>query len=60
MAPGIMIHPLPISFEWTEAFLQEVSAFTGDGKFHDDQVDARSGVFEMVCIINEFKFYRMA
>ena len=28
---------------WNEAFLDEVEAFTGDGKLHDDQVDALSG-----------------
>ncbi len=43
--------------KWNESFLQEISAFTGDGKLHDDQVDALSGVFEMVSIINEFKIY---
>lgn len=33
---------------WNEAYLQEINAFTGDGKLHDDQVDATAGAYTMV------------
>lgn len=33
--------------DWNEDFLQEINAFTGDGKLHDDMVDALSGAYEM-------------
>jgi predicted phage terminase large subunit-like protein len=31
---------------WNSAFLDELEAFDGSGKGHDDQVDAASGAFE--------------
>jgi predicted phage terminase large subunit-like protein len=45
---------------WNEDFLQEINAFTGDGKLHDDMVDALSGAYEMVSTTPSFKIYRMA
>lgn len=34
--------------EWIAAFLDELSAFTGDGATHDDQVDSASGGLAML------------
>jgi predicted phage terminase large subunit-like protein len=33
---------------WVDSFVNEVVAFSGDGKTHDDQVDAVSGAVQMV------------
>jgi predicted phage terminase large subunit-like protein len=33
---------------WVEAFVNEAVSFSGDGKTHDDQVDAVSGAVQMV------------
>ena len=34
--------------DWNEDFLQELNAFTGDNKLHDDQVDGLSGAYTML------------
>ncbi len=34
--------------EWIPTFLDELTAFAGDGKTHDDQVDAASGALAML------------
>jgi predicted phage terminase large subunit-like protein len=34
--------------EWVPAFLDELAAFSGDGKTHDDQVDSASGGLAML------------
>lgn len=40
---------------WIDAFLQEVAAFTGDGKLHDDQVDTLANAHKALSIpITEF------
>lgn len=41
-------HVLLKQAAWNSDFLSEVSAFTGDNKLHDDQVDAFSGAYDML------------
>jgi len=44
---------------WNEDFLQEINAFTGDNKLHDDQVDALSGAWHGVNNTRQFEYIEM-
>lgn len=48
-----------IRANWNEPFLQEVNAFTGDGKLHDDQVDTLSGAYDMVVVPQNAEYYEV-